>query len=149
MATEDGKQGESAGKTPTSLGGEGGTPGEAAGGDQVEPKSYDEAYVKTLRDEAAANRVKAKRVEETETRLRSLAVADAVRGVLQDPADLPWSDDLADDDGWPDPDKITAAAEQLVAAKPHLARPAGDIGQGRHSEHDDTVSLSSLLRAGA
>ena len=122
--------------------------GDDRGGDQ-EPETFDRAYVQKLRDEAAANRVKAKRADEAETRLRTLSVEAATRGVLQDPTDLAWSDDLNDEDGWPDHDKIRAAAEALAEKKPHLGRPAGDVGQGRHSEDEDTVSLSGLLRAGA
>jgi hypothetical protein len=114
-----------------------------------DPKTYDEAYVKQLRDEAAANRVKAKRTDDAEGRLRTLAITDGTRGILTDPTDLQWSDDLTDDDGWPDPTKISAAAEELVSRKPHLGRPSGDIGQGRHSEQDDAVSLTGLLKAGA
>lgn len=129
--------------------GDGGDSGEPSGGDQGEPKTYDEAYVKTLRDEAAANRVKAKRAEDAETRLRELAITQAVQGILTDPTDLGWSDEYADENGWPDADKIRTAAEGLVERKPHLARPSGDVGQGRHSEPDDAVSLVGMLKAGA
>jgi hypothetical protein len=128
---------------------EDGGPSVEDGGTEEEPKTYDEAYVRQLRDEAAANRVKAKRTEEAETRLRDLAVAQAVQGILTDPTDLGWSDEYADEHGWPDADKIRAAAEELVDRKPHLGRPSGDVGQGRHSEQDDGVSLTGLLRAGA
>jgi len=143
------EQGASTGEHPPMPGGDGGGSGTPQGGDQGEPKTYDEAYVKTLRDEAAASRVKAKRAEDAETRLRDLAIAQAVQGILTDPTDLGWSDEYADENGWPDADKIKAAAEELVNRKPHLARPTGDVGQGRHSEEDDTVSLTTLLRAGA
>jgi len=115
----------------------------------AEPKTYDEAYVKNLRDEAAAARVKAKRTDEAETRLRELSIAQAVQGILTDPTDLGWSEEYADANGWPDADKIRAAAEELVDRKPHLGRPSGDVGQGRHTEEPDAVSLSGLLRAGA
>jgi hypothetical protein len=114
-----------------------------------EPKTYDEAYVSKLREEAAANRVRAKRAEEAETRLRTLAVEAAVRGVLQDPTDLAWSEEYADDDGWPDDVRIREAAEELAQRKPHLGRPGGDVGQGRHSDDQERVSLVGLLKAGA
>lgn len=116
---------------------------------EEEPKTYDEAYVKQLREEAAANRVKAKRTDDAVDRLRALAIVQASSGVLTDPTDLAWADDFADDDGWPDAEKIKAAAEELVTRKPHLARPSGDVGQGRHSDQDDTVNLAELLKAGA
>lgn len=133
--------------SPPSVG-DGGKPGDTPGGEQ-EPKTYDEAYVKNLRDEAAANRVKAKRAEDAETRLRDLAIAQAVQGILTDPTDLGWADEYADENGWPDADKIKAAAEELIGRKPHLGRPSGDIGQGRHTDRADTMSLTGLLRAGA
>ncbi len=138
--------------------GEDGSEPVGATGQQVEPsgeepgrdpRTYDEAYVKQLRDEAAAARVKAKRTDEAETRLRDLAVAQAVQGILTDPTDLGWNEAYADENGWPDADKIRAAAEELVGRKPHLGRPSGDVGQGRHTEEPDAVSLSALLRAGA
>lgn len=147
VATEHEKQGETTPEPSTPPGGEGGAPGEASGGDQA--KTYDEAYVKDLRDEAAAHRVKAKRAEEAEHRLHELAIAQAVEGILTDPTDLGWTEEYADENGWPDPDKIRAAAEELVNRKPHLGRPSGDVGQGRHSQADDAVSLSTLLKAGA
>lgn len=149
MGTENTEQGASTVETSTPPVGDGGDSGEPSGGDQGEPKSYDEAYVKTLRDEAAANRVKAKRAESAESRLRELAIAQAVSGILTSPDDLGWSDEYADEEGWPDADKIKAAAEELVSRKPYLGRPSGDIGQGRHSEPDDGVSLVGLLQAGA
>lgn len=150
MGTENTEQGVTTGKTsaspeqPVGPSVEDGTEKEG-----TEPKTYDEEYVKNLRDEAAAHRVKAKRAEEAETRLHELAIADAVRGILTSPDDLGWSDEYADEDGWPDPKKIRAAAEDLVGRKPYLARPTGDVGQGRHDEPDESVSLSTMLAAGA
>ncbi|WP_019874169.1 hypothetical protein [Sporichthya polymorpha] len=127
-------------------GGAGDQPG---GGEGTEPKTYDEDYVKNLRDEAATARVKAKRGEEAEKRLRDLAIANAVRDILTQPDDLAWNDAYADENGFPDPEKILAAAEELIKAKPYLARPRGDVGQGRHSQEDpDAVSLSALMRGG-
>jgi hypothetical protein len=113
-----------------------------------ESETFDREYVQRLRDEAATQRIRAKRADEAEARLRVLTIEAATRGVLTDPTDLPWSEQHADDDGWPDADKIRAAAEELVGRKPHLARPSGDVGQGRHTE-EETVSLAGLLRVGA
>ena len=149
MATENEQQGVTPPEDPPPPVDDGGDSGNDQGDDQGEPKTYDETYVKTLRDEAAANRVKAKRAEDAETRLHELAIADAVRGILTSPDDMGWDPSFADDEGWPSADKIRAAAEELVNRKPHLGRPSGDVGQGRHSEQDDTVSLSAMLRAGA
>lgn len=124
-------------------------PGDATAAEETEPETFPREYVERLRAEAAEHRTKAKRAEEAERRLRELAVADAVRGILTSPDDLGWEDEYADEDGYPDPTKIRAAAEELIARKPYLARPTGDVGQGRHDEDDASVSLSALLRAGA
>lgn len=111
-----------------------------------ETKFYDEEYVKELRDEAAANRVKARRGDTAEDRLRAAVIASTVAGVLADPTDLPWSAGLADDEGWPDADKITVAAHNLVTAKPHLGRPSGDLGQGQRWDDADAFSLTEFIR---
>lgn len=146
VATEDEQQGENTGEQSAPPVGEPGQPGEHSGEEQ---DTFPREYVERLRQEAAEHRTKAKRAEDAEDRLRALAIAEAARGVLTDPSDLPWSDDLADSDGWPDSEKIRAAADELVTRKPYLARPAGDVGQGRHSSADDAVSLAALLKAGA
>ncbi len=127
-------------------------PSGGSGDDDVpdeEPETFTAEYVKELRDEAAAHRVRAKRAEAAEDRLRVLAIEAAARGVLADPTDLPWSPEYEDNDGWPDAAKLTAAAQELATRKPHLTRPRGDVGQGRHSEDRDTVSLVGLLKQGA
>jgi hypothetical protein len=124
-------------------------PGVNAGDPPGEPKTYDETYVQNLRDEAASHRVKAKRAADAETRLHELSIAQAVSGILVSPDDLNWSDEYTDEHGWPDEAKIIAAAEELVARKPHLARVRGDVGQGQRGDAVPPVSLSGLLRAGA
>lgn len=120
-----------------------------AGDVSGEPKTYDETYVQNLRDEAASHRVKAKRSADAETRLHELAIAQAVAGILTSSDDLVWSDEYTDEAGWPDEAKIIQAAEDLVARKPYLGRPRGDVGQGQQSDTLPSVSLSGLLRAGA
>ncbi|MBS45604.1 MAG: hypothetical protein CMH83_21020 [Nocardioides sp.] len=147
MGTENDQQGAGTPDGSTPPEGAQGAPGEPSGTDQAE--TFSREYVEKLRSENAEQRTKAKRAEDAETRLRDLAVAAAVRGILTDPTDLGWSDEYADEDGWPDAEKITAAAEALVERKPHLARPSGDVGQGRHSDTDEPVSLVGLLQAGA
>ena len=77
-----------------------------------------------------------------------LAISQAVSDVLMSADDLSWSDALADEHGYPVPDLILAAAVELVARKPHLARPLGDLGQGRRSDVL-AVSLSGLRRPGS
>ena len=125
---------------------EGGDDGATSGEDQ---ETFTREYVHELRDEAAAARVKAKRADAAEDRLRAAIITAATTGILTDPTDLPWTSDLAEDhDGWPDAEKIKAAARELVEAKPHLGRPTGDVGQGQRGDDHDAVSLSDLLRAG-
>ena len=63
-------------------------------------------------------------------RLLTATVASTLSGKLADPSDLlAHLDDAAallDDEGVPDPEKITAAADTLLAAKPHLVVPQYD-----------------------
>jgi hypothetical protein len=117
--------------------------------DHGDPDTFSKEYVQRLRDEAAAHRVKAKRVDVVTQRLVTAMTAQTNR--LADPTDLPFSDDLLDDNGLPDESKVAEAIEQLLAKKPHLAsrRPLdSDVGQGAQAESQN-VSLADLLRAGA
>lgn len=114
-----------------------------------EGDTFSRDYVEKLRAEAAEARVKAKRADGAEERLRELAVAEAVRDILMDPNDLTWDDDLTDDNGFPDHDKILAAAEELVSRRPHLSRPRGDVGLGRRGESSEDVSLVGILAQNA
>ncbi len=110
-----------------------------------EPETFDREYVQKLRDEAAGHRVKAKRTDALNARLATAQAA--LTGKLADPTDLPFTDDLLDDDGLVDEDKVHAAVEDLIKRKPHLAarRPTGEVGQGARPEVPD-ISLASLLR---
>ncbi len=117
---------------------------------QSEPETFPASYVQELRAEAAKHRRHAKRTGEAIGRLTALAVREATRDVLVDPTDLPISDELLDEDGWPDLEKIEAAARELEARKPHLARRtvSGDVGQGVRG--DGTVQgLAAMLRLAA
>lgn len=71
-----------------------------------EPKTFDEAYVKKLRDEAAQGRVKSKELEGklTDAEERQQAQMDAIAKALG----------LKEDDGPPDPEQLT---QQLTAAQ--------------------------------
>lgn len=108
-----------------------------------EQETFPRAYVEQLRQEAADARVKARRADDLAQQLFSARVA--ATGLLVDPADLPYDEQLLDDAG-----AMEAAIEALITAKPHLASriPRGDIGQGV-SDPADTVDLAALLRAGA
>ena len=119
--------------------------------DRTEPETFSAEYVADLRAEAAESRVKAKRATDLEQALREAVISKVAGRILQDPSTLEWSDDLADEDGMPDPEKIREAAEALAADKPHLSRVGGETLQGHRGEESDAgaVDLAGLLRAGA
>ena len=87
-------------------------------------ETFPRAYVEKLRKENKGYRDRAKTAEERATELeqsndalaRQLFTAKvAATGKLADPADLAYDADLMDD-----PDKLTAAVDSLIEAKPHL-----------------------------
>ncbi len=114
----------------------------------TEPETFDREYVQKLRDEAASHRVKAKRTDALNARLATAQAA--LTSKLADPTDLPFTDDLLDDDGLVDEDKVRAAVDALIERKPHLAarRPTGNVGQGARPETPE-IGLADLLRRGA
>ena len=105
--------------------------------------AFPRAYVDKLRKEAADARVKAKDRDDIAARLHTSLVAAS--GRLADPSDLPF-----DEAHLSDPDALTAALDELLARKPHLAsrRPVGDIGQGV-SAVTSSVDLAGILRHNA
>jgi len=106
------------------------------------------AEVRRLRDENAATRQRAKRADSLAARL--VTAHAAATGRLADPDDLPYDPALLDEDGLPDPERVTAAVDDLLNRKPHLASrtPRGDISQGVQPD-DGEVDLAGLLRVGA
>lgn len=106
-------------------------------------ETFPRDYVVKLRDENAKYRQRAQDRDDVAKRLHTALVA--ATGRLADPTDLAF-----DDDHIVDPDKMVAAIDELLQAKPHLAsrKPSGSIGQGV-SGVSDTVSLSGLLKANA
>lgn len=127
-------------------------PGSSPEGSQ-DPETFDRAYVQRLRDENAKARIAAKRADGLASRLLDTTVRSAAADLLADPGDLLLhadSAELVDDDGYPDADKIIAAARTLVQAKPYLAprRVAGDVGQGARPAASD-VDLAGILRSRA
>lgn len=110
-----------------------------------EPRTYDEDYVKALRDEAAGHRVKAKRADTLAAALVTSIAAGT--GKLVDPRDLPHGEHLLGEDGLPDPEKIGAAIDVLIRERPHLAsrRPTGHLEQGARPD-EPGLSLLGLLR---
>jgi len=116
-------------------------------GDSPKEESFSREYVETLRAENKEARLKAQRADFLATHVRTLATREACRGIINDPESLGWRGEFEGEDGLPDHDKLRAAAEELATAKPWLARPRGDVGQGQHSDAPAGLSLSELLRS--
>lgn len=100
-------------------------------------------YVEKLRDENAKYRQRAQRADDLAHRLHT-ALVEAT-GRVQDASDVPFDDSHIDS-----PEALTAAIDELLTAKPHLAarRLTGNIGQGA-SEAGTTVDLAALMRSRA
>jgi hypothetical protein len=111
--------------------------------EQAEPDSFPRKVVEDLRRENATYRTRAQRTDALAARLHTALVA--ATGRLADPSDLPFEESHLDDT-----DALTAAIDELLSRKPHLAsrRPAGDVGQGA-STSGDTVDLAGILRSRA
>ncbi|WP_218220236.1 hypothetical protein [Nesterenkonia sp. Act20] len=109
-----------------------------------EGEQFPRSYVEKLRDENAKYRQRAQRADELAHELHRSRVE--ATGRLADPTDLEFSDEHLND-----ADKLTAAIDELLTRKPHLAarKPSGNIGQGSVTHGTSTVDLAGLLRAGA
>ena len=107
-----------------------------------EPDTFPRDYVEKLRDESAKYRQRAGKADDLARRVHRLQVE--ATGLLADPDDFEFNEDHLDD-----PDALTAAIEDLLARKPHLAarRPRGNIGQGIPDA--GTTDLASILRRAA
>jgi hypothetical protein len=115
-----------------------------------EPTTFDADYVKALRQEAAENRTAAKSATERGDHLHELllgrTIEAAAADVLRDPNDLDRSDSrLYDEAGFPSLDGAREVATDLAAAKPWLAKPAGNISQGAR-EATEPVGFGQLIR---
>lgn len=108
-----------------------------------DPETFPREYVQKLRDENAKYRQRAGKTDDLAKRLHTALVA--ATGRLADPSDLAFDETHLDDDN-----ALSAALDDLLSRKPHLAsrRPAGDIGQGA-SASGDTVNLAGILRSRA
>jgi len=106
----------------------------------AEPDTFPRSYVEELRQENGKYRQRAQRADDLAHRLHTALVEQT--GKLADASDLPFDEKHLDD-----ADSLTAAIDNLLAAKPHLAarRVAGDIGQGASKPHDG-VNLLGILR---
>ena len=110
------------------------------------PETFSAEYVKELRDEAAAHRIKAKRIDDANARL--VAAYAAQDGRLVDVDALTMSEDMLDADGLIDPEKVTAAIGELIAAKPYLAsrKPTTRLPQGVREDVPTTPGLFDFIR---
>ena len=108
--------------------------------DATEQDTFPRSYVEELRRENGKYRQRAQKADQYAQCLHTELVR--VTGRLADPTDLPFDEAHLDD-----PDALSAAVDDLLARKPHLAsrRPTGEIGQCA-SAPTTTVDLASLLR---
>ena len=106
-----------------------------------EPDTFPRSYVEDLRQENGKYRQRAQQGDAYAQRLHIELVR--ATGKLADPTDMPF-----DEDHLGGPDKLTAAIDELLQRKPHLAsrRPTGDIGQGASSGTGSSVDLAAILR---
>ena len=120
-------------------------------GDETDPDdggdTFPRAYVENLRGESKRYRERAQSAESRAGELSAALWRAQVAGLdrLADPEDLPMPED-----GDPlDPEAITAAVDDLLQRKPHLAarRARGDLGQHERGDAADGVSLAALMRA--
>lgn len=106
-----------------------------------EPDTFDRAYVEKLRQENGKYRQRAQRADELALRLHRALVES--HGKLADPTDLPFDEEHLTDDG----SRLREAIDELLAAKPHLAKRtiSGEIGQGATTA-STSFDLTALLR---
>ena len=112
--------------------------------ESVEPDTFPREYVEELRQESARYRTEAKTAETLAGRLHTELVR--ATGKLADPTDLPF-----DSEHLEDPEKLAAAVDALIEAKPHLKarRVVGDVGQGGRGSAETGVNLLGMLNARA
>ena len=104
---------------------------------EQEPETFPREVVELLRRERRRDRGRAKDRDDLAQRLHTALVA--ANGRLADPTDLEFADDhLADEDA------LTAAVDDLLTRKPHLAsrKARGDVGR------DQFDKSSGVERAG-
>ena len=106
------------------------------------PETFPREYVEELRGENAKWRTRAQKSDDLSKRLHAALVRET--GRLADPSDLEFAAEHLED-----ADTLTAAIDDLLERKPHLAsrRARGDIGQGATPTVRE-VSLADLLRQG-
>ena len=112
----------------------------------AEPQTFSADYVKQLRDEAAAHRVKAKRLDEANR--RTVAGIAELDGRLINPDEITLTDDMLDDNGIVDKSRVQAAIQALLQEKPYLGKrtPTTTLPQGVRQDVEQPVSLFQLVR---
>lgn len=112
----------------------------------AEPQTFSADYVKQLRDEAAAHRVKAKRLDEANR--RTVAGIAELDGRLINPDEITLTDDMLDDNGIVDKSRVQAAIHALLQEKPYLGKrtPTTTLPQGVRQDVEQPVSLFQLVR---
>jgi hypothetical protein len=117
---------------------------EQPSGDETDADTFPREVVEKLRQENGKYRQRAQKADDYAKRLHTALVA--ATGRLADPTDLPYVEEHLDD-----ADALTAAVDDLLDRKPHLAsrRPSGDIGQGATATSAGTVDLAAMLRGRA
>ena len=110
-------------------------------GKSEESDTFPREVVEELRRENGKYRQKAQHADALAERLHTELVR--ATGRLADPTDLPFDAEHLDDS-----DKLTAALDDLLNRKPHLAtrKPSGDIGQGQRGGAAEPFSLLGLLK---
>ncbi|MDN4518150.1 hypothetical protein QYF68_09965 [Mycolicibacterium austroafricanum] len=106
-----------------------------------DPDTFPREVVEDLRKENGRYRQRAQKADDYAKRLHTELVR--ATGKLADPSDLPF-----DEEHLADPERMSAAVDDLLARKPHLAtrKPAGDIGQGGRGSGDAPLGLLDLLK---
>lgn len=108
---------------------------------ESDPDTFPRQVVEDLRQENGRYRQRAQKADTLAQRLHIELVR--ATGRLADPTDLAFDEAHLDD-----PDALTAAVDELLEQKPHLAtrRPSGDIGQGRRGGSSEPFSLLQMLK---
>lgn len=113
-------------------------------------------YIRQLRSESARYRAERNTIREEATTLRTRVEAHD-RGVVQsiaadkliDPTDLTITDlaEVRGDDGQIDESKVRAKVDELVAAKPHFAKPTPPRNWGQGARGTGTGGPTSIGEA--
>lgn len=108
---------------------------------ESDPDTFPRQVVEDLRRENAKYRERAKTADTLAQRLHVELVR--ATGRLADPTDLPYDAEHLEDS-----DALSAALDDLLERKPHLAtrKPAGDVGQGQRGSATGSFSLLDMLK---